>query len=117
MDALGIAVIAGGVVCFGLVSGRLQNTVITPPIVFIVFGLCIGAAGLGLAKLDPGQSVIHVLAEVTLVLVLFVDAARIDVKLLRRDHNLPVRMLLIGLPLTIVAGTPGSNGPRSRRSP
>ena len=33
------------------------------------------------------------------------DAARIDLNRVRRDHNLPVRMLVIGLPLTIAAGT------------
>ena len=45
------------------------------------------------------------LAEITLILVLFTDVARIDLNRNRKDHDLPVRMLLIGLPLTIVAGT------------
>jgi NhaP-type Na+/H+ or K+/H+ antiporter len=45
------------------------------------------------------------LAEITLILVLFTDVARIDRNRNRKDHDLPVRMLLIGLPLTIVAGT------------
>ena len=104
MESLGFAVIAAGMVGYSLISGRLQGTSITPPIVFILFGLAIGSSGLGLAKLDLGHSVIHTLAEVTLILVLFSDAARIDLRLLRRDHDLPVRMLAIGLPLTIVGG-------------
>jgi NhaP-type Na+/H+ or K+/H+ antiporter len=45
-----------------------------------------------------------VIAELTLILVLFSDAARINLTQLRRDHNLPLRMLLIGLPLTMAGG-------------
>ena len=48
------------------------------------------------------------LAEITLILVPFTDVARIDLNHNRKDHDLPVRMLLIGLPLTVVAG---SNSP------
>src|SRR5205085_12376926 len=43
-------------------------------------------------------------AEATLTVVLFSDASRIDLRSLRRDHVVPVRLLAIGLPLTIVAG-------------
>ncbi len=54
---------------------------------------------LGIANVDPGHGAIHVIAELTLILVLFSDAARINLAQLRRDHNLPLRMPLIGLPL------------------
>ena len=73
--------------------------------VFAAFGLLIGPAVFGLARLDFDHKFVHGIAEVTLILVLFSDAVRIDLRLLRRDHNLPVRMLLIGMPLTIVLGT------------
>ena len=45
------------------------------------------------------------IAELTLILILFTDAARIDIKRVRQDHNLPIRMLVLGLPLVIAAGT------------
>jgi len=45
------------------------------------------------------------LAEATLVIVLFTDASRIDLKVLRKNYELPLRLLAIGLPLTILAGT------------
>ena len=35
---------------------------------------------------------------------MFTDASRIDLKLLRRDHDIPVRLLAIGLPLTMLFG-------------
>ena len=105
MDTHGLAVIAGGVILFALVSKRLEGTILTAPMVFAVFGLLIGDAGFGLAHLDFGPGFIHGLAEVTLILVLFSDATRIDLRRLRRDHNLPLRMLLIAMPLAIVGGT------------
>ena len=105
MDLSSIAIIAAGLLLFSLVSRRLQGTVITAPLVFVVFGILIGARGLDIVQLDQGHSAIHFIAELTLILVLFTDAARIDLKRLRRDHNLPVRMLLVGLPLAIAAGT------------
>jgi NhaP-type Na+/H+ or K+/H+ antiporter len=71
---------------------------------FSVFGLIAGPAALGLIQLQISNESLHLLAEVTLILVLFSDAASIDLDQLRRDHNIPVRMLLVGLPLTIALG-------------
>lgn len=104
MDLVLIAVVTGGLLAFSLISGRFQGTVLTPPLVFIAFGFLVGNGGLAIASVDPGHSAIHTIAELTLILVLFTDAARIDLSRLRRDHNLPVRMLTIALPLAIVAG-------------
>jgi NhaP-type Na+/H+ or K+/H+ antiporter len=105
MDLLSLAIITGGLLLYSLVSGRLQGTVLTAPLIFIVFGYMLGPGGINLAAVDVGHSAIHIIAEVTLILVLFTDAARIDLNRVRKDHDLPVRMLLIGLPLTMVAGT------------
>ncbi len=104
MDLLGAIVVCGGLIVFGLASRKLEGTVVTAPLVFILFGFAIGDDGFRLASIDPGHGVIHMIAELTLVLVLFSDAARIDLKVLRRDHNLPQRMLLIGMPMTVVFG-------------
>ena len=101
---LGLTAIGLAVALYCLVSGRLSNSIITPPIIFSAFGLAIGASGLGLLETEVSHSAIHTLAEITLGLVLFADAARIDLRLLIRDHNIPVRMLVVGLPLTIAVG-------------
>ena len=105
MDLITIAIIVAGLLIFSLISGRLKGTIITAPLVFAGFGFVVGAGSLEIVHLDVEHSAIHLVAEFTLILVLFTDAARIDLKLLRRDHNLPERMLLMGLPLAIVAGT------------
>ncbi len=104
MDLISLAVIATGLLLYSLVSGRLQGTLITAPMAFAIFGLVAGAGGLNVVQVDVGHTAIHVIAEFTLILVLFADASRFDLNRVRRDHNLPVRMLSIGLPLAIAAG-------------
>jgi NhaP-type Na+/H+ or K+/H+ antiporter len=105
MDLSSLAIITGGLLLYSLVSGRLEGTILTAPLIFIVFGFALGSGSFNLAAVDVGHSAIHVIAEITLILVLFTDAARIDLDRVRQDHNLPVRMLTIGLPLAIAAGT------------
>jgi NhaP-type Na+/H+ or K+/H+ antiporter len=100
-----LLVVAVFVVAYGLVSGRLEGTPVTPPMLFVGFGLLAGPPALGLVELDLDNEAVRVLAEATLVLVLFTDAARIDLRVLRREYHLPARLLGIGLPLTVLAGT------------
>ena len=110
-DLFVIAVVVFG---FGLVSGRLEGTVITPPMAYVTAGIILGSAGFGLLDLGLGQEGVRLLAEATLVIVLFSDASRIDLRVLRQRHQLPVRLLGIGLPLT---ASPPVAGWRSCSSP
>ena len=105
MDLQTLAIIAAALLLYALVSGRLRGTIITAPLLFIVFGFVVGGGGLDIVSMNVGHSGIHFVAEFTLILVLFADASRIDLGRVVQDHNLPTRMLAIGLPLTIVAGT------------
>jgi sodium/hydrogen antiporter len=99
-----IAVISACVVLWGLVSARLERWEITAPIAFVVLGLATANGPFSLLHLRVHSSDILTLAEVTLALVLFSDASRVNAKTLRAHAELPVRLLAIGLPLTIVAG-------------
>jgi sodium/hydrogen antiporter len=67
-------------------------------------GLIAGSKGLGWIDVGPASEQVRILAEVTLTLVLFADASRIDLPALRREYRLPARLLGIGLPLAIAAG-------------
>lgn len=100
-----LAVVAGFVAVFGLVSRRLSTWAVTAPMVFVAFGLAAGPEALDLVALDLDEEFVTGLTEVTLALVLFVDAARIDMRVLRRHHAVPLRMLGLGLPLTVALGT------------
>jgi NhaP-type Na+/H+ or K+/H+ antiporter len=97
-------VIAVVVLGFGLISARLEGSMVTPPMVYVAAGIALGTAGLGLLDLGLDQEGVRLLAEATLVIVLFSDASRIDLRVLRREYHLPARLLGIGLPLTIAAG-------------
>lgn len=105
MEHLALLFLALFLLAFGLISKRLESSVLTPPMVFAGFGFLVGPAGLGLLELDLGGEALHLLAEATLVLVLFADASTIDLKILRKSYHLPLRLLGVGLPLTIGAGT------------
>lgn len=91
------------VFAFAMVSGRLERSIITAPMAFTAAGVLVGSWGLGLVT-DEHAPFVHTLAEVTLILVLFTDAARMDLGLLKKEHDIPVRLLAIGMPLTIIAG-------------
>lgn len=93
------------VFAYGLVSRRLEGTVVTGPIVFTVAGIVVGIMAPGaLAAAVSSNFFLH-LAEVGLVLLLFTDAGRTDLSLLWNIRDLPARLLSIGLPLTILLGT------------
>jgi sodium/hydrogen antiporter len=101
-----VAVIAFLLFGYSLVSRNLEKTVVTAPMVFAGAGILLGSAGFGIIEypsLDTGS--VGVFAEATLLLVLFTDAIRIDARRLRSDAQLPLRLLGIGLPLTLLAGT------------
>jgi sodium/hydrogen antiporter len=99
-----LPLIALALLGYAAVSGRLEGTPLTGPMVFTAIGLLCGVDALGL--IDPGVSgePVKLLAEATLALVLFGDASRIDLKALRDEVSIPARLLGLGLPLTIVAG-------------
>src|SRR3954466_4051284 len=98
-------VIAGTVVVgYGLVSRRLSTTVISGPLVFMLCGLGIGPLGLDLLDRARDPEVTRTLLESALVLVLFAAASGIRDRALRREEFLPLRLLAVGLPLTMALG-------------
>lgn len=99
-----MVVIALGLLIFGAVSGRAERSPVTPPMVFVVLGLGLGPWGVGWIELPVESPLLDRLGEFALILVLFTDASRIDLRSLRREASLPARLLGIGLPLSIAAG-------------
>ena len=105
MDALDVAIIAGFMVLYGLVSDAVERSLLTGPMVFVGFGLLVGEDGLDLVDVPLDDAGVELLTEATLGILLFADAVRIDVHRLRHEYALPARMLGLGLPLAIAAGT------------
>ena len=103
MEAAAVAVVMLVVFAWGLFSARLGRADLSAPIVFVTAGLLL-SYGLDFGEAESTREVVQVLAEVTLVWVLFADASRIGIRDLRSDLGLYSRLLGIGLPLTIAAG-------------
>jgi NhaP-type Na+/H+ or K+/H+ antiporter len=99
-----LAIVAAAVLAVAGVSRRLTGTVVTPPMVFVVIGVLVGPLVIDDLAPDPSGSAIRTLAEATLTVVLFSDASRINLRVLRREYSVPLRLLGIGLPLTIAVG-------------
>ena len=99
-----LAVVAAFVFLYSLVASRLERTPINGALVFMTFGLMCGPFGLGLVGFNFNAEGMKWLAEFTLALVLFTDSANANLQVLRKIEQIPYRMLLIGLPLTIALG-------------
>ncbi len=105
MESLGLIAIVICILLAASISRRIQGTVITLPMIYTFFGIVLGGLILDVIQLTPEDGLVELIAELTLVIVLATDASRIDLRGLFRDHNLPTRLLGIGLPLTMVSGT------------
>ncbi|QJY47983.1 sodium:proton antiporter [Pseudonocardia broussonetiae] len=97
-----LLVVTGAIFAWGLVSARFERADLTAPIVFVVVGAVLAA--LGAADPSSASEGLEPLVELTLVWVLFGDAARVRVAELRGDLGRYVRLLGVGLPLTVVLG-------------
>ncbi|MEM9379765.1 MAG: cation:proton antiporter [Planctomycetota bacterium] len=96
--------LAAFALAYSLVSKRLDGTPITLPILAVLFGVLGGPSGFEFLHFEMDGEAVRRLAEVALALVLFHDAARIDLRVLRRNASTPARLLGPGLLLTVLAG-------------
>ncbi|HHQ4515638.1 cation:proton antiporter [Aeromonas veronii] len=108
MDALllyqNLAVIAAFLLVYSLIAGRFESKLVNGPLLFLLTGWLLGPGGLELLSLSIDSAGIKLLAELTLVIVLFNDAANTNWQVLLANRQLPIRLLLIGLPLTLLCG-------------
>lgn len=89
---------------YGIFSKRAESSIITAPMVFVIVGIIISLyvgeewrEGINATFVEP-------IAQLTLILVLFIDASTLDLKALIKDRSLPIRLLFIGLPITMLLG-------------
>jgi NhaP-type Na+/H+ or K+/H+ antiporter len=97
-----LAILATLVFFYSISSARFERTPINGALMYIAFGLALGPLGLGVLSMD--KEGLRTLAELTLALVLFTDAANANLGVLKQNFRIPERLLLLGLPLTILIG-------------
>jgi NhaP-type Na+/H+ or K+/H+ antiporter len=103
-----IAIFIALVFFYCLISRWLSRTIVTGPILFTAGGMLLTVFMLQLHALLPGREVFLQVAELGLVLLLFTDASRTDLKVLKNIRNLPTRLLSTGMLLTILLGALGA---------
>jgi NhaP-type Na+/H+ or K+/H+ antiporter len=99
-----IVVFVALVFLYSLVSRRLERAILTPPIFFTSAGVLLIFVISGHHEIDMQRETFLKLAELGLVMILFTDASHIDLKILKSSEKLPLRLLSIGMLLTILLG-------------
>ena len=99
-----LAIVAAALLAVAGISRRLTDTPFTPAMAFVGIGLLVGPLVADEVTVSSTGATARTLAEATLAVVLFADASRIKLGLIRREYGVPLRLLAVGLPLTIVLG-------------
>ena len=92
------ALLVGG----ALLSGLARRSFLSLTAVFVVVGFLLGSDGLDVLKIDPRSSFVRDLAITALVLILFRDGLEVDAEMLQRAWHLPLRKLVLAMPITAV---------------
>lgn len=93
------------VLCYAVVSGVVKRWYIAPALIFIAFGMMLGPFGFGVIDVDANTQSFTVLAQLALTVILFNQAAMLDLPSVVRRGHVTFRLLVIGIPLSIVLGT------------
>ncbi|MCA9873957.1 MAG: cation:proton antiporter [Anaerolineales bacterium] len=84
-----------------LISARAKVTAISIPVLFVLTGFAIGPGMMNFIDLEPETPGIILFVELALFSVLLVDGLHIGLDKVKEVWQLPSRVLIIGLPLTI----------------
>ncbi len=102
---LGLAIVSLLIFIYGTFAVKLGRWSITMPMIFMTAGFLLGPGGINLLPISFEAEGMKTLTEVTLAVLLFADASTLDLRQLRNDKVLTVRLLGIGMPLTMLLGT------------
>jgi NhaP-type Na+/H+ or K+/H+ antiporter len=99
-----LAVFAAFAFVYSLIASRLEQTPVNGAVVYVAAGMLFGPYLLGLVDLRVESEAVRELAEIALAICLFTDSSTANLRVVRRFEAIPMRLLLIGLPLTIAVG-------------
>jgi sodium/hydrogen antiporter len=93
------------VLCYAVVSGLVGRWYLAPALIFAGFGMALGPSGLGLVETGAGTEGFTILAQLALTVILFNQASTLNLRTVFRSGHLTLRLLAIGIPVTIALGT------------
>ena len=99
-----ITVFAAFAFAYSLIALQLEKTPVNGALVYVLIGMLCGPHLLGLVDLPIDEEGISLLAEIALAICLFTDSSNANLTVLKSVEAIPVRLLTIGLPLTIALG-------------
>lgn len=102
-----LLILAAFILIYSLFATRFEKTALSGPFLALIVGFIFGPLVLGLLDIKIASEDYRLIAELALALVLFTDASKANLRVLENNYTLPTRMLIIGLPLTIVFGMAG----------
>ncbi|MGC1153796.1 cation:proton antiporter, partial [Mycobacterium sp.] len=93
------------VLCYAAVSGLVRRWYLAPALIFVVFGIVLGPSCLGLIEAGSDTKGFTVLSELALTVILFNQASALNLRTVFRRGHLPMRLLALGIPVTIALNT------------
>ncbi len=97
-------VLAVLVLGYALVSEQVNRSYVAPALIFLLLGMALGPFGLHLLDAGPGTEGYTVLAQLALTVILFNQAANLNFGRIRLHGTVALRLLIIGIPLTVTLG-------------
>ena len=95
------AAVLGGLLLIGaLLSGLARRSMLSLTAIFVLLGFLLGEGALGVLQFKPNSGLVADLATTALIVILFRDGLEVDGELLQRHWQLPLRKLMIAMPIT-----------------
>jgi len=96
-----VAAVLGGLLIVGsLLSGLARRSMLSLTAVFVLAGFVLGNGVTGVLQFRASSGLVTDLATVALIVILFRDGLEVDGGLLQRHWQLPVRKLVVAMPIT-----------------
>src|ERR1700712_4155197 len=96
------------VLCYAVVSGLVKRWYLAPALIFVMFGIILGPFGFHVIDIGTDASSFAVVAQLALTVILFNQAAALDLTAVVRRREVTFRLLVIGIPLALALGTPAA---------
>lgn len=90
---------------YGVISGLVKRWYVAPALIFVLCGMALGPFGLGAIDVGTQAGRFTLPAQLALTVILFNQASTIELSSVARRRNDTFRLVLIGIPLSLVLGT------------
>ena len=98
----GAAVLGGLLMVGSLLSGLARRSMLSLTALFVLAGFVLGNGATGVLHFNAGSGFVKDLATVALIVILFRDGLEVEGELLQRHWQLPLRKLVVAMPITAV---------------